>query len=339
MNYDFTNRAKMITYVLMGIGLIAIIMGFVDDADRAWANLLLNNFFFLAIGLFGVFFISMQYLAQAGYGVTMKRVPEALSQYVLVAGPIMIIILALGHHHLYYWTHDYLYNEFMENGTLNPHYDKIIAGKESFLNVPFFFLRSIIYVAVWMWAAHTLRKLSLQQDLNSGLIYHNKSIKVSAVFLVFFAVTVCTSSWDWIMSIDAHWFSTIFGWYILAGIWISGTITTILLILYLKSRGYLQNVNENHLHDMGKWVLVVSMAWTYIWFSQFMLIWYANFPEEAMYFTFRIEHYRVIFFGMLVINFIFPFILMMPRDTKRNPVMLNPERKIHCFFRKVSIPN
>jgi len=313
MNYDFTNRAKMITYVLMGIGLIAVIMGFVSGSHASWANLLASNFFFLGIGLFGIIFISKQYLAQGGYGVIYKRVPEAMSQYVLVGGPIMLLILIAGNHHIYHWMADGIMDDQSE------YYDKIIAAKEAFLNKPFFYARSFIYVGGWMWAAYALRKLSLQQDLNGGIIFHNKSITAAALFVVFFAVTVCTSSWDWIMSIDAHWFSTLFGWYILAGLWASGAAALILFIVYLKNKGYLQAVNDNHLGDIGKWMFAVSLIWAYLWFSQFMLIWYANIPEEVTYFQMRIENYRYIYFGMMLVNFCFPFFVLASRDAKRNP--------------------
>jgi len=316
MNYEFTNRAKQVTFGLMGIGLVAIILGFMGDAHRVWANLLVNNFFFMALALFGIFFLAMQYLSQAGYGVTMKRIPEAMSQYMWVAGPLMLVILGLGYHDIYHWTHHDLHDPSSE------HYDEIIANKGAYLNVPFFFIRAVVYISVWIWAAHTLRKLSFQQDLNGGIIFHNKAIKTSAVFMVFFAVTICTSSWDWIMSIDAHWFSTLFGWYVFAGLWVSGTIFLICFLLYMQSKGYMQNVNKSHLHDVGKWMFAISMVWSYLWLSQFLLIWYANIPEEVTYFQFRIEHYNSIYFGMLLVNFFLPFFVLMSSDAKKNPKFL-----------------
>ena len=312
MNYTFTQKNKIFTYILIGIGLIAIITGFAVDSHRAWANLLVNNFFFLAIALFGTFFVAMQYLSEAAYAVALKRVPEAMSQFLWVAGPLMLLIFLFGHHDLYHWTHHELYDIESE------HYDEILAGKSAYLNIPFFIIRMLICIGGWLWATHLLRKYSLQQDLSGGLIFHKKSLTVSAIFLVFFAITSSTSSWDWLMSVDAHWFSSIFGWYVFSGLWVSGTITTILFIIYLKKKGHLPNVNENHLHDMGKWMFAISMVWTYLWFSQFMLIWYANLPEEVMYFQFRIEHYRTIFFGMLIVNFVLPFFALIARDTKRN---------------------
>ena len=235
-----------------------------------------------------------------------------MSQFLWVAGPLMLLIFLFGHHDLYHWTHHELYDIESE------HYDEILAGKSAFLNIPFFIIRMLICIGGWLWATHLLRKYSLQQDLSGGLIFHKKSLTVSAIFLVFFAITSSTSSWDWLMSVDAHWFSSIFGWYVFSGLWVSGTITTILFIIYLKKKGHLPNVNENHLHDMGKWMFAISMVWTYLWFSQFMLIWYANLPEEVMYFQFRIEHYRTIFFGMLIVNFVLPFFALIARDTKRN---------------------
>lgn len=312
MNYTFTQKEKMVSYVLMGIGLVAIIAAFVIDPKVAWANLLVNNFFFMGIGLFSLFFISMQYLSQAGYGVVIKRIPEALSQYLLVGGPIMVLIVAIGGHDLYHW---------MAHGITDPadpHYDAIIAGKSAYLNYGFFVARAVIYVGVWAWCAHMMRKYSLQQDLNGGEIFHKKSITMSVIFVVFLAVTTFTSSWDWYMSIDAHWYSTLYGWYVFVGEAAIGIATIILFILYLKSKGMLENVNENHIGDVGKWMFAISLIWSYLWLSQFLLIWYANIPEEVAYYQYRIEHYQYIFFGMLAFNFIAPFFILASKAAKRN---------------------
>jgi Ni/Fe-hydrogenase subunit HybB-like protein len=124
-------------------------------------------------------------------------------------------------------------------------------------------------------------------------------------------------SWDWIMSVDPHWFSTLFGWYVFASMFVSGITTIALVTIYLKSKGYLEKVNDNHIHDLGKFMFGVSIFWAYLWFSQFMLIWYANIPEEVTYFITRIEDYNVPFFGMIALNLIFPFLLLMNSDYKR----------------------
>ena len=213
----------------------------------------------------------------------------------------------------------------METRIMDPNsdnYDAIIAGKEPYLNIPFFLIRSFIYVFVWIYCAKKLKDLSLAGDLEGGLgaKAYNKGVTVSAWFIVFFAVTSCTAAWDWIMSIDTHWFSTLFGWYIFSEWATIGFATILLLTLYLKKQGYLNNVNENHIHDLGKFVFAFSIVWTYMWFSQFMLIWYANIPEEVIYHMERIElsNYRFLFWFSLIINFITPLILLMSRDAKRN---------------------
>jgi len=302
----------MVTYVLMGIGLVAIIAAFVNDAHQAWANLLVGNFFFIAIALFSMFFMSMQYLSQAGYGVLVKRIPEAFSQYLFVGGPIMLLIIIGGGHNIYHWMD--LYN--LAPGDV--HYDAIIANKSAYLNTGFFIARTVVYVAVWAWCAHMMRKYSLQQDLSGGEIFHNKSITISVFFVVFLAVTTFTSSWDWYMSIDAHWYSTLYGWYIFVGEGVIGIAAIVLFVLYLKSKGMLENVNENHIGDLGKWMFAISLVWSYLWLSQFLLIWYANIPEEVAYYQYRIENYKYLFFGMLAFNFLAPFFLLASRESKRN---------------------
>jgi len=200
------------------------------------------------------------------------------------------------------------------------HYDRIIAGKEPYLNATFFIIRTIIYLLGWNYFAKKLRSLSLLEDRKVGSDLHFRGVRTSAWFMVFFAVTSAMASWDWIMSIDTHWFSTIFGWYIFAEWSAIGFTAIFLFTLYLKRQGYLQDVNENHIHDLGKWIFAFSLVWTYMWFSQFMLIWYANIPEEVTYYTARleVENYKFLFWFSMLINFLFPIILLMSRDAKRN---------------------
>ena len=162
------------------------------------------------------------------------------------------------------------------------------------------------------------RKRSLEEDKVGGTEIHFKNYRKGAVFLVFFAVFSSTSSWDWIMSIDVHWFSTLFGWYTFAGIWCSSMTVLVILTLYLKKQGYLPKVNDSHIHDIGKWVFATSFLWSYLWFSQYMLIWYANIGEEVIYYIMRIDHYPFLYFGMFMVNFIFPMLLLMSRDAKRH---------------------
>ena len=305
--------------VMILIGLISCITAFVTDSHSAWTNLLFNNYFFLGISLFAVFFVALQHVAEAGWATIFKRIPEAIMTFLPICGVIMLFIViaaAMHWNHIYHW---------MAEGIMDPnddHYDKIIAGKEAFLNIPSFIIRSFIYVIIWVYCARRLRSISLEGDQEGGIGEKSyfKGLRVSGWFIVFFAVSSSVASWDWIMSIDTHWFSTLFGWYIFSEWATIGFSAILLLTLLVHKQGYLPDLNDSHIHDLGKFIFAFSIVWTYMWFSQFMLIWYANIPEEVTYHMQRIEmsNYRFLFWFSLAINFIVPTLLLMSRDAKRN---------------------
>jgi hypothetical protein len=285
-------------------------------ANRPWAGLYVNAIFFLGLGIGALFFLAIQYAAQVGWSAGLLRVMEA--QALWVAVPLLVIVvivfLGLGHvHHIWHW---------MEEGIMvkgEPNYDPIIAGKEGFLNPVFTIVRNILYVAIWVGAAFYIRKQSLKEDMTGDSGIWVRTRKFAAGFLVLYAVTSSTSAWDWIMSIDAHWFSTLFGWYTFAGMFVSALTVMAMLTIYLKSQGYLEWINENHIQDLGKFMFAFSIFWTYLWFSQYMLYWYSNIPEEVAYFMQRFDQYKLMFILMLVFNFAFPILIVMSRDAKRVP--------------------
>lgn len=287
--------------------------------NKPWSNLLVNSFFALAVGLGALFFMAVQYAAQVGWTVVVLRVLEAMASFIWVPGLIILLIIItgwmhLGGNHVYHWMAEGIMDPSSEN------FDSIIAGKEAYLNGPFFTLRSIIYLVGWVGAAFLLRKMSLKME-QSGVDYNQNWVKMrnlGAGFLVFFAVTSSTSAWDWIMSIDTHWFSTLFGWYVFASMFVSALTALMMIALYLTSKGYLPEVNKSHIHDIAKFMFAFSIFWTYLWFSQFMLIWYSNIPEEVTYYMARFGEYKGLFFTMLVLNFLFPLLVLMSRDSKRN---------------------
>ena len=278
-------------------------------SNKPWAALYVAAFFFFMISLGVLAFYGIQRAAQAGWSPVLFRVMEGITGYLLPGGIIVIVILALsGMHfnHLFIW--------------MDPEvvaHDKLIAGKTGFLNLPFFLARAIFFLSGWSLYRYFSRKFSLAQDEATDISNHKKNFRISAAFLVFYIVTESIMSWDWIMSIDPHWLSTLFEWYVFASMFVSGITTIALVTIYLKSKGYLEFVNDSHIHDLGKFMFGISVFWTYLWFSQFMLIWYSNIPEEVTYFITRIEDYNLPFFGMVVMNFVFPLLILMNSDYKR----------------------
>ncbi|MBK8845608.1 MAG: quinol:cytochrome C oxidoreductase [Bacteroidetes bacterium] len=300
--------------IMMLIGLVSIVCTFIFNSHQAWSNLLWANFFFMGIALVMVFFMAVQYVAEVGWSAMIMRVPEAMSQWLYVAMPIMLIIVLAGvfhQHHLWHWMDDSLYEEG------GAHYDAIIAGKSGFLNKPFFIIRVLLYSLIWCGFAYYFRKRSLAEEEEGGVSIHKRNITLGAVFLVLFGISTSVMAWDFIMSIDTHWFSTLFGWYTFSGIWVSGLSMMAMIIVFLKRKNLLQDVTEHHLHDVGKFMFAFSVFWTYLWFSQFMLIWYSNLPEEVVYFRTRFEHYRWPVWIAFFLNFVFPFLILMTRDAKR----------------------
>jgi len=320
------SKAKVFTYILMAIGIVSIIAMFLTDhiegdhsyhQTRAWSNVFSGAFFFMALALAAAFFLGLQYAAEAGWATSIKRVIESVTLYLPWGLSFMLLLFILGQlgvHHIYHWMADGIADPS------NPHYDEIIAGKIGYFGW-FWWVRTILYMLGWYWFTMKLRKNSIEADameLDKGHSYHWKNVKLGAWFMVLFAVTSSTSSWDWVMSIDTHWFSTLFGWYIFAGMWISALTMITMLIIWLKRLGYLAEVTESTIHDMGKWMFAISFLWTYLYFSQFMLIWYADIPVEVVYFQTRWESYKALMWTVLLVNFAFPMVMLMSRDAKRN---------------------
>lgn len=346
MEFKFEGRAKLITQVLMAVGLIALVGGYLTDHSdhhqRWWANLLVNGFFYFSISLAALFFYALQYATESAWSVVIKRFLEAMYGYLPYGAGVILIVLLAGQfdlHHLYHWMDQSLYYQFMtvdggvttyldaevSGAVANPNYDHIMAGKQGYFSSWFFWLRTIIYLVTFLGFAILFRKWSLQEDEEANLDLHYKVFRRSALFLVFFAVFSSTLSWDWLMSIDPHWFSTLYGWYLFSGMWVAMIIFSHVSLLWLRTKGYFKEVSDSHMHDLGKWMFAISMLWSYLFFCQFMLIWYSNIPEEVTYYVSRVfTDYKVPFILMFAINFVVPFLVLIARDTKRNPNFILP---------------
>ena len=278
--------------------------------NRPWSALYVAAFFFFMIALGALAFYGIQWAAQAGWSPVLFRVMEGVTSYVLWGGLIVLAVAFFAGDHIFIW--------------MDPEvvaHDELIQGKQDWLNKPWFFIRGLIFLGGWSLYRYFSRKFSIAQDnadVNDNRNF-KKTFRISAAFLVFYIYTESMMSWDWIMSVDPHWFSTLFGWYVFASMFVSGITVIAMITMYLKSRGHLPFVNDSHLHDLAKFMFAISIFWTYLWFSQFMLIWYSNIPEEVTYFVTRFQDYQLPFLGMVAMNFVFPLLLLMNSDYKRIP--------------------
>jgi hypothetical protein len=267
-------------------------------------------------------------MAMAGWVVAFRRVSEAISSVVPILGVITFIILVCivfgGRTDIYHW----LDKEAVAN-------DHILSGKSGFLSVKFFMIWSTVTIFLWWFLGKKMRSMSQESDKKGTMDYEtgkkwiwDNTVWASLYTVVFTLTVASTIPWLWLMSIDAHWYSTMYSWYTFASTFVSGISLIALYVIYLKNRGQLEYVTEEHLHDLGKFMFAFSIFWTYLWFSQYMLIWYSNQPEETKYFVERIGTatkagpYKAIFFLNLIINFLCPLLILMKKGTKRNWTMV-----------------
>ncbi|HVB02468.1 MAG TPA: hypothetical protein VNE41_01990 [Chitinophagaceae bacterium] len=310
-------RLRTISYVLIGIGILSLLagaltLGGVNGTMHFWAAILLDSIFFLLVCVAVTLILAAATLAQGAWQVAMRRVLEAIIMAVPVLGVIVLlvlIILIFGHKPVYPWTNQAAVAA-----------DKILRGKRPFLNPGFIIGFSLVIIAGWSFFGWKLRRLSLQEDLaprgSTSIFWRN--IVVCALFVIFYAITNSGSSWAWLMSITPHWYSTLYAWYIFSSTLVCGAAVLTLFVILLKNLGYLEFVTREHLHTLGLWMFAFSIFWTYLWFAQYMLIWYANIPEETTYFHIRmLGAYRAFFYLTLIINFVTPFLALMSRDSKR----------------------
>ena len=304
--FSFKKQYRNILVLAAAGGLLvslAAVFIFKPDASRIWANVLLNNQYFLGIALGGAFFLAVHRIASSGWHTALQRLPESMTTFLPIAFLLMLLVF-FGMHDLYHWSH-------------YEGHDAVLEGKKAWLNQPFFFARMVLYFAGWISLTWLMRKNTNFLMDSADIKYHNRRKVYAGLFLVFYAITVSASSWDWIMSIDAHWFSTIFGWYVFIGMFVTSIAFMILLIWFLKRAGYLAFIRTDHIHDLGKFLFAFSVFWTYLWFSQYLLIWYGHIPEETVYYIQRHESFQLVFFLNLGLNFIIPFFALMKLQTKR----------------------
>ncbi|MBI3682666.1 MAG: hypothetical protein HY235_20010 [Acidobacteria bacterium] len=291
-------------------GAVTAAAGLLLAPQRTWANLLLACLFLLGLGLAGIFFVALQYATGAGWSVAFRRVPEAMSA-VLPYGAAGLLLVLLLRPSLYSWT------ESLPG-------DPAFWFKRLWLNYPFFLLRSAVYLGLWILFSRRIVGLSRRQDRDNDVRFTRSNIRLSVLFIVVFAFTCWLASFDWIMSLEPEWYSTIFGVYNFAGLFSSGLAMILVLAITLERAGPLRGyLTADHLHDLGKLLFAFSTFWMYIWFSQYMLIWYANIPEETNYFVRRLNGFwEPVFILNFLLNWAAPFAVLLHVPAKRSPGML-----------------
>ena len=292
--------------ILALAGVVVIIAGLFLAPGRIWPSLLLANYYVLTLALSGTLFISLMYVSRAGWSTVFRRIPEAMTQMLPVNFALMLLTI-FGLSVLYEWSHESVITA-----------DPLLAAKSAFLNIPFFMLRIALYFVIWIAFSMLIRRNSELQDSTGDPRLTERNMRLSALFIILFALSFCLASIDWIMSLEPHWYSTIFAVYNISGLLLSGLAMITLLLIVLRRRGVFGDlIRDEHLHDLGKLIFAFSTFWMYIWFSQYMLIWYANIPEETVYYLGR-ENANWLTFTVLNVafNWVVPFVTLISARTK-----------------------
>ena len=308
---------KILTLLLIAIGAGTIIFGLIADRQTTWTNYLIVNYYFFSIAMGGAFFFVIQSISQSGWSSAFKRISEAMMSYIPFAA-LFFLLIWFGVDNLYQWSHK-------EAVVLDP----LLQHKSVFLNVPFFFLRMIIYFMLWIVFIRVLRKISLREDkadpanTDEIMFLFGKTELYSKTFIFILAITFSLSAFDWVMSIDVRWYSTIFALKNLVAAFLHGVSILTLIVFILYKMGYFPFFNKYHLHDFARYIFMLSIIWGYFWFAQFMIIWYGNIPEETGYFYVRWQAgWKVLFFLEIGLNWFLPFMVLLPVKASRNMTLI-----------------
>jgi hypothetical protein len=302
------DKTLAITAALGLAGVIAVIP--TCGLERFWANWILWFLFLLTIGLGCLFVVALEHVVGARWSIPLRRIPERLSSLTLLAGPAALLAL-FSLRSLYPWTNP----ESLKN--------PVIAGKAVWLNVPFFSLRVVACLVLWAIAYRIFVSGSIRQDQEKDPRFNLRARRFAPVFMAIFAITITVVAFDWISSLEPEWYSDIFGVYLFAGSFLAGLAATTLAILYLKSNGRLTAVGPDHMHNLGGFLFAFTVFWSYIGFAQYLLMWYANIPEEVFWYKERLQGaWGPLLLALALLHFLVPFFILIPRDAKSNPRFL-----------------
>lgn len=315
--FEFENKLKVSFIIMMVLGLLGGLWAFLwndgfNSHARFWGNILLNTYYFAGIAVTGVFFITAHHLGYSGWQTVFKKIPMAMSKFLYVAFGIMVVI-TIG----VFMGEDSFHNLYAHWTSAHGKADLIVQDKAAFLNPTVYAILVIGFFGLWALFAKLMHTKFMKIR---NLKEYGNTKALSAAFLLIFGVSSSVLSWIVIMSIDPHWYSTLFGWYNLMSYFVAGMSMMVLIIIFLKGKGLLPHVYEDHIHDIAKYIFGFSVFWTYLWFSQYMLIWYANIPEATVWYNKRMDIplFKFIFFFGILINFLLPILVILKRKSKRN---------------------
>jgi hypothetical protein len=284
--------------------------GFIYGWERFWVNWILWFVFVLTIGLGCLFIVALEHVVGTKWSVPLRRVPERLSGLAVLMMPAALLAL-LSLPVLYPWTKP----ESMKV--------PVIAGKAVWLNVPFFVTRVAVCVALWLLAYWIFVNGSVRQDRERDPRFNVRARRFAPVFMVIFGITITVVAFDWISSLEPAWYSDVFGVYIFAGTFLAGLAATTLAVLYLMARGRLPGVTPDHVYNLSGFLFAFVVFWAYIGFAQYLLMWYANMPEEVFWYTARLQGaWGILVLILAVLHFFVPFLVLIPRDAKSEPKRL-----------------
>jgi len=301
-----------ICYSVGVVGLIASFIGYFLNYKQFFYSYLTSFTFFTSIALASLIMVMIHHITKSSWGTVIRRIPESFIKNIWIWALFMLPII-FGMSSIYKWTSaDYVMG------------DPIMEGKIPYLNTTFFIIRQFIYFAIWGYLGHRLHKVSVEMDKTNDWGLTKLLQKISAPGILLFALTIAFASFDWLMSLDAHWFSTMFGVYFFSMSFQALFPVIILIVFWMQKNNILNNtVSKSHIYDLGAWFFGFTVFYAYIAFSQFLLIYYANIPEETLWFYHRLEgSWSIVTYSLLFGRFLIPFILLLNRDTKHNHKML-----------------
>ncbi len=312
MKFSLPDKYYKIMWGMTAVGVLSLAAGFILSTERAWLALLTTGYFILCISLVGLLFAAIQFIAGAKWSIVLRRIPETFAAPLWIAAVIIAIVaITAGLHlnHLYEWADP----KIVAN-------DEILQHKKGYLNIPFFAIRLVIYFAAWFFLGRMIRKTSAAQDTAKDAATKLRLVKFSAAYTLVFAYSFMLASIDIVMSLQPHWFTTMFPVYMFANGWFGAIASMIIILVIIQKHGGLKEVNAEHLHDLGKWQFMSVVFWAYIGFSMHMLTWYANMPEETYMLEVRLKGvWKLFTIGLWLMHFVIPFFILLSRDLKRTP--------------------